>query len=299
MEDILRIKRSVVVAHTGVVASDDEMAAAVVLTEDGMEQSFTGTGVTHFHGITALNDRVFNKIIFHEDINAADTDFGGDIAGLEFAEQLMDVEPVADFEGDLRQVFMRPVHGVAQLQSGDGFPALFLKEAAAVSGAMVDIAEFMRIVALTDHFHRTAQVPAALLQDFLYTGMFGVSGFEDLPAFMLFVDLVFFPNFHRAHEGIGFAVVEGDVVTFIETCGGAVVDGQGDGDGPEDAVIEAHFIADTFPVLFAHETIQRSEGADAHHDQVRSFTAGHHDFGKGFGTLDFACPHILGQQEWI
>ncbi len=55
MEDLLGVEGTVVITHTGMVAADDQVAAAVVLAEAGMEQRFARTGVAHLHGVAALD----------------------------------------------------------------------------------------------------------------------------------------------------------------------------------------------------------------------------------------------------
>jgi len=42
VEDLLRVEGAVVVAHTGVVAADDQVAAAEVLPEERVEEGFPG-----------------------------------------------------------------------------------------------------------------------------------------------------------------------------------------------------------------------------------------------------------------
>ena len=62
-KDLLGVKGAVVFAHTGMVAADDEVGAAEVLPEDGVQQGFPGTGIAHIQGIAALNRGILDKIM--------------------------------------------------------------------------------------------------------------------------------------------------------------------------------------------------------------------------------------------
>jgi len=56
VEDGLGFEHAVKIAHAGMVAADDHLGAAVVLTESSVQQRFPGTGITHIQRISALND---------------------------------------------------------------------------------------------------------------------------------------------------------------------------------------------------------------------------------------------------
>src|ERR1043166_5345903 len=62
IEDLLRIERAVIVAHTRMIAADQQMAAAVVLTKDGVQQGLAGPAVANLHRVPGLNARVLDEV---------------------------------------------------------------------------------------------------------------------------------------------------------------------------------------------------------------------------------------------
>ena len=58
---LLRVERAVVVAHASVVATDDQVRAAVVLAEQGVQQCLARTGITHIERVTGLDHGVGAK----------------------------------------------------------------------------------------------------------------------------------------------------------------------------------------------------------------------------------------------
>ena len=123
VEDLLGVEGAVVLAHAGVVPADDQVGAAEVLAEHRVEQGFPGTGVAHIQGITGLDAGVLDEIILGEDVDGLGAHFRGDVAGFQFAQELVDQDAVADLDGDLGQVLVGAVHGVPELQGGDGVPS--------------------------------------------------------------------------------------------------------------------------------------------------------------------------------
>jgi len=109
------------------VAADDHAGAAVVLAEGGVQQTLSGTGISHVERVSALNHLVFHKIPFYQGINTFNADFRRNISGLEVAHQRMNINTVANFHGYFAKVFMGAVHGVSKLQGGHFTPAAFFK----------------------------------------------------------------------------------------------------------------------------------------------------------------------------
>ena len=61
VEDVVRVERAVVAAHARVVASDEQVRAAVVLPEEGVEQRLARSGVAHVERIARLHDGAFAR----------------------------------------------------------------------------------------------------------------------------------------------------------------------------------------------------------------------------------------------
>ena len=137
VKDLLGVKGTVVFAHTGMVTADDEVGAAEILPEDGMQQGFPGTGIAHIQGIAGLDRGILDKIMFGQGVNGIHPHFGRNVAGFQFAQKLVDQDTVTDLDGDLGQIFMGAVHGVPELQGGHGAPALLLESIRRVSSGRI------------------------------------------------------------------------------------------------------------------------------------------------------------------
>jgi len=72
---------------------------------------------------------------------------------------------------------------------------------------------------------------------------------------------------------------------------------QSDGNGPEGAVCHKIIVADTFPVIIAHESIQGGESTDAQHEDVRCLPRSHGNFLQGLSLFLFCLELISFQQQ--
>ena len=63
------------------VTADNHTGAAVILTEGGMKQALSGTGIAHVKGVPALDHVFFYKIVLYEAVDTFYTNFGRNIAG--------------------------------------------------------------------------------------------------------------------------------------------------------------------------------------------------------------------------
>ena len=287
MEDLLGVEGAVILAHACMVPADDQVGAAEVLAEDRVEQSFPGTGVAHIQRITGLDDGVLHEIVLGEDIDGLGAHFRGDVAGFQFAQELVDQDAVADLDGDLGQVLVGAVHGVPELQSGDGVPAFGLKHLPGFIGPHVKAGILLREGSFTPDLADAAQVDRFLVHDHLHARMFHFVSGENLFAFPLFVDFVLIGDLHGPHHLFRLFIHQEHFLADLNGIGLALVDGHGDGDGPEGAVGEFHVAHGTLPVGLVHETIQGGETADAHHDQVGRFPGGQSDHGEFLDPLFF------------
>jgi hypothetical protein len=284
-EDFLRVVGTVVIAHAGVVAPYDQVRAAVILSEDGVEQGLARSGVTHFHGVAALHDAVLAEVLVHQRVHGPHPYFRRYVAGFELADQLVNVDAVADLDRDPRQVGVRIVHGIAELQRRNRRPAALLENAACLGRSLVDAREHFRVVGLGKDAHRASQIDGALLEHFLHSGMRRIRGAEDLAALVLLVNPVFFGHAHRAHDGPCLKIPKGHFLARSDRARQFFVGRQRDRDGPEQAAIarQAVVLAAAFPVVVAHEAFERREGADAHHDEVAGLATRHGHFLQALG----------------
>ncbi len=114
---------------------------------------------------------------------------------------------------------------------------------------------------------------------------------------MLLVDGVLLGHLHGGEDLVTLGVEQRDFLAGIDAVGSRLVGGQGDRDRPEQAVGHLHAVADAFPVGVGHETRQRREAADTHHDDVAGFTGRDVHLRKGGGTVFFCSERIAFEQQ--
>src|SRR5579875_3349222 len=154
IEDFLRIERSVEVADAGMIATDEKVAAAEVLAEDGV-----------------LQRRSRNEVILHERVDRPNAHFGGYVAELELAQFLMNEDTVADFDRNLREMLVRAVHRIAQLKRRNRLPSALLEQRTDFGGAQIQAGITLGIEALADHLDLAGQVDVGTLHHALHAGV--------------------------------------------------------------------------------------------------------------------------------
>jgi hypothetical protein len=101
-------------------------------------------------------------------------------------------------------------------------------------------------------------------------------------------------DLHGAHDGFGLDIPQRHLVADRNGLGIVLLGGQGDGNRPEKSILAGHAVrlAAAMPVLASHETIQGSERANAHHDEVAGFPAGHRHSLQMLGLADLFLPGV-------
>ena len=123
------------------VTANDQVATAIVLAKASVKQGFTGTGVTHLHGVAALQHAFLAEVVIHQGLNRVNPNVSGNIAFFQLAHQLVDVDAVADLDGDPGQVGVGVVHGVAELQRRHRVPAPLFKHCPGLGRCLIEVAE--------------------------------------------------------------------------------------------------------------------------------------------------------------
>ena len=289
IEDGLGFKHTVEVAHTGVVTADDHAGASVVLTEGGMEQAFSGARISHIQRVAALHHVILHKIVFHQHVDTFHPDIRRNITRFQVADQGVDVYAVTDFHRDLAKVFMGSVHGVSELKGSHLAPPFFFENLPRLFGSHVSAGIFGGIFRFSQNLDGTGQVQFLLVHDHLNAGMILCRDFPeflgrggafthiDLLAFVFLVrlgHLEFFRDLHGGHDFIGLRVEQGDFFAVCNAVGIFFGCRQGYRNRPEGSVCRQEIIAYTLPVRLGHESGERAESADSHHDQVTLFPGG-------------------------
>src|SRR5262249_17328982 len=79
IEDVMRVEGTVVVADAGMVAPDDKVRAAEVLSNEGMQQGLARTGIAHLDWVARLNYRFGPEIIVNHRLDCASTHIGRNV----------------------------------------------------------------------------------------------------------------------------------------------------------------------------------------------------------------------------
>src|SRR5215217_7640369 len=131
VEDVLGVVITVerlavrVLARAGVVASYDEVRAAVVLAADSVEDRLAGSAVAHRRREDGEHGPVFGVVTVQDRL-----------VGAGLADKRVEQEPVDYLEGALLDVLVRAVHGVTGLETDDALPA-FLRENLAQTARLI------------------------------------------------------------------------------------------------------------------------------------------------------------------
>ena len=123
VEDPVGVVGAVVVAHAGVVATHDEVRAAVVLAQDRVQHGLARTGVAHRRRQHAQHHPLGGVVALDQHLVAAHPHVGGDVVALGLAHQRVEEEPVHRLQRHLGDVLVGAVDRVAGLEADDAPPA--------------------------------------------------------------------------------------------------------------------------------------------------------------------------------
>ncbi len=238
------------------VAADDQVRAAVVLADQGVEKRLAGSRVAHLDRVAGLDHRARHEVVVDHGLDGAGADVRRDVAGLQLAQHLVDEHPVGDLDRDFHQMLVRPLHGIAGLEGGHPRPAVFEKQGSRLRGTDVEIRELPGIAALGQASHTSGEVDLALLHDLVHTGVGSIGGAVDVFALECLVGRVFF---HDLHDGQDFPACPVDQRHFlldVNAAGQVRLAGKRDGDRPEHAALQLHLETDAAPVGLPHESFR-------------------------------------------
>src|SRR6185437_12048413 len=97
------------------IASNDQMRAAEILTNERMKERLARSGIAHLDRIAGLNNRSRSEIIVDHRLDRTGANLGRNVAGFKLPEHLMNENPVGDFHRDFDQVLVAAMHGIASL----------------------------------------------------------------------------------------------------------------------------------------------------------------------------------------
>ncbi len=262
----LRIVGAVVVPHSGVVAADDEVRAAVVLPTDRMPDCFARTGVTHRGREHAQHRAISGVVLVQNLLVRAHANVGRDIVVLRCAYQWVEQQAVNAFHGNFLQVLVRTVYRVAGLESDDGLPSQLIETASRFQRRQAVFRKVRRAGAF-DHPYRTAEVNVTLREHAGDAWMRTVRCSEALFGLSRLVVRVLLRHLHNAHDpanGVGQRNLRsfGDAIRFVgfyREC---------DWKRPHEPIGEAHVVDDALVIELAHEAGEWTQSANADHLEI-------------------------------
>src|SRR6266566_5170633 len=266
VEDQLRVIRAVVVADARVVATDNEVRAAVVLPADRMPDRLSRTCVAHCGRERRKHDAVLWVVVLEQDPVALDTRCRRYVVGLGVADQGVDQQSVDRFERALREVLVRAVDRVAGLEANHALPSTLCENRAGLRRIERKLRE-RRPCALEDR-HFAGQIERLLLVEPGDAGVRRVRGPKRVPRLAL---LVVFEDLVHLEHGDRLARLVGQCDLVV---GRRSVEGETDGQRPGQALRQPHLFEHTLVVLPAHEALERRERAGSQHVEVGQLTRG-------------------------
>src|SRR5262245_998155 len=128
VEDPLSVVGAVEAVRPRVIAADDEMGAAVVLADDGVEDRLARSGEAHHRGEYG-EQRPFSRVVLlDEDLVAAEAYVSRYVRGAGLAEKRLYETAVEDFESRLQNELVGAVDRIARLEADHGAPSLLPDE---------------------------------------------------------------------------------------------------------------------------------------------------------------------------
>ena len=205
VEDLLCVEGAVVVAHAGMVAADDQVAAAEVLAEERVQQRFARSGIAHVHGIAALDGTVsFTKYLSIRVLMASARTSAGISPSFSLPRSWWISTPSMISMAILARYSWERCMGFRVWNAAIVLQPLSSNILRVCVGRHVDALEGLGEMGLGEDLHRTGQVDVRLAHDLLHARVTGnVVGAEDHLALMLLVGLghlVLLGHLHGGHD---------------------------------------------------------------------------------------------------
>lgn len=247
-------------AGVGVVVAHDEVGAAVVACDDGVQQGLAGAGHANGQGQKA-QQRAVGRIVAQRLLVAAHAGVVVQVIGQAQAhdgqQEQVGAGPGHGPEGHFE---LDAVQGMAGLKAHDPFPTQLVVEGPDFVGREALLPEIV-VQGQAQHFQGAADVVVALfVEQVVGPGMEGIGGAQHGLGFALLVDG---PDVGHVHDGQQetFGVANGDGLARFE---GALLlfrNAEAHGDGPWRAVLKLHAVQHRFVIRPGHEAGKRRECA--------------------------------------
>ena len=120
------------------IATDQHIVDAVVLTEGCMKKAFARSCITHIKRITGVDDVFFDKVFIDKDINRFNANIGWNVTCFQVADQRVDQNAVTYLNCDFCQVLMRTMHRITELQCSNVCPTTLVEHLAGLGRFQID-----------------------------------------------------------------------------------------------------------------------------------------------------------------
>ena len=289
-EDLLRLVRAVVVPDARVIASDDEVSAAVVAPHDRVENGLARPRVAHRCRKHGEQYAIRGVVALQQDLVAADADVGRNVVGLRLAHDRVNQQPVGHLERALGQVFVGAVDRVSRLKRDDGIPASLLEDCARALGIEV----VLRKLGLRqlDHRDRSTHPHLALGVERGDSGVHLVVGLEDRARLLVAVHGVAVAHLEQ-RERLTAPSDQRDLLALLQPVGELALRAEGDGDRPGHAARQVHVRRHALALRLGHEAAQRAEAAVGEKLEVRLLARAQRDLPQARRLLAQAGPLLL------
>jgi hypothetical protein len=265
-EDLSIIRTVVVLAllvltGTGVVTANNEVGSTVVLADDGVPESLTGT--THSHGEGQKSESGHTVGVTGQE-SLVDTDTGEviDVTGLGETNDGLDEDVgLLRAGGADRQLTMSTVHGVSGLESNDLLPAELVEVSAELRGGKSKVEEVV-VLETVDSLKLTTHVELlGGIEKVLDTRVGVIVAAKDLLGLVDLVRSVDILDGQDSEVSVVTEVAEGDASTSLEAelVDLSLVDIQVDGHGEESAIGKTVVLNNAIVVLLSQETFEGRE----------------------------------------
>lgn len=267
LDENLSIIRTVVVlallvlTGTGVVTANDEVCSTVVLSDNGVPESLTGTTHSHGEGQKSKGSHAVG-VSGQESLVNTDTGEVVNVAGLGETDDGLDQDVgLLGAGGADRQLTVSSVHGVSGLESDDFLPAELVEVSAELRGSESEVEEII-VLETVDGLKLTTNVELLSgVKEVLDTGVSVIVAAKDLLGLVDLVRSVDILDSQDSKVSVVTEIAESDASTSLDTelVDLGLVNIEVDRHGEEGAVSETVVLDNAIVVLLSQETFERGE----------------------------------------
>ena len=274
-----------VLTGTGVVTTNDEVGGTVVLTDEGVPQSFPGSSHSHGKGEEAEGGHARGVGLQQLQVDP-DTGEVIDVSRLGHTDNGVDEHVGLGVAGSTEgQLTVRAMHGVTGLEGNNTDVAVLAEGSPDLGGGHTEIIKVV-VDGERDSLKLTSQVHVGgLVEEVLDGGVtLVIGGTEHHLGFTSLVRSVDGAD-GQDSEGVSVLVSEGDTVTNLVGLGSLLSDIKGDGHGPDLSIGQPGGLDDALVVVFVEETLEGGETTVEEHLDIAQLARSEGDCRQGLGLL--------------